>query len=125
MITLAILASAALNCADPMSQSEMTQCAAQDFARQDAALNAQWRVTLAKMQGYDRGIDRSYDKRPTYSASLITAQRAWIAFRDSHCALDGMKFRGGSGEPMLVYACKVDLTKERIKQLRELAEGFE
>ncbi len=113
------------DCKDPQTQSEMTQCAAREFQQADVALNAQWRATLLKMQDYDRGIDRSYDKRPSYSAALITAQRAWIAFRDAHCTVDGMLFRGGSAEPMLVYGCKATLTKARTKQLRDLAAGFE
>jgi uncharacterized protein YecT (DUF1311 family) len=126
MIALAILASVALNCKDPSSQAEMTQCAAQEFRGEDAALNKQWAVTSRKMKDYDKDRDaNSYDKRPGYYAALLAAQQAWLKFRDAHCVSTGYVMRGGSAEPMMVNGCLATLTRARTKQLRELAEGFE
>lgn len=124
MIVIAgLAAAAALNCSDPVAQAEMTQCAALDYQRADAALNQQWRATLAVMQAADRGVDRSYDKRPGYVAALLESQRAWLKFRDTECVVEGYLMRGGSAEPMVVAGCKAELTKERVKQLRSLAEN--
>ena len=63
------------------------------------------------------------DTRPGWFASLLEAQRAWIAFRDAHCRVDGYMARGGSLEPLLVSTCKTALTKARTAQLQELADS--
>ncbi len=85
-------------------------------------MNAQWRLTMARMREADRTLDRSYDKQPTHAATLLAAQRAWLTYRDQHCLGASFYARGGSMAPMLVSGCKAALTEERTKQLKELAE---
>lgn len=131
MILLPILAMAAQagapdppnpawNCADPVQQQEMNWCAAQEFDAADAELNAQWSVTAAKMKEIDRAGDAN-DGRPGYFDQLLAAQRAWLTFRDEHCATQGYLARGGSLEPLLVANCRTALTQERTRQLYDLA----
>ena len=109
------------DCEDPQYQIEMNICAARDHEEADAVLNAQWEMTSATMKQWDaeHGFD---DGRPGYFDTLLSAQRAWIAFRDAHCASEGYLFRGGSGEPMMISGCKAGLTRERTEQLRALVE---
>ena len=104
-------------------QSELNQCAEQDFLVADQRLNAQWLVTAAHMRQRDVENRRyaSDDDRPGYFDQLLGAQRAWLAFRDGHCASEGYWARGGSMEPMLVSGCKAALTNARTEQLRQLA----
>ena len=90
------------NCDDPVAQQEMNWCAHQEYLKADAGLNAQWKVTAAEMKRRDAAWDSSHDERPGYFATLLEAQRAWIKFRDSHCASEGYLFRGGSMEPLMV-----------------------
>lgn len=112
-------ADAGYNCDDPMSQNEMNACAAIDFERADAELNAVWRDAIAGMRAADAEIDREYDQRPTSEETLSEAQRAWIVFRDAHCTLQGYEeARGGSMEPMIYDGCRAQLTRERTEQLR-------
>ena len=116
------------NCHDPQAQQEMNWCAAQDYDVADLALNAQWKITSAKMKARDTASADSlpdWDDRPGWHASLLEAQRAWITFRDAHCRVDGYTARGGSLEPLLVSTCKTALTKARTRELRELADGPE
>lgn len=131
MILLPILAMAAQagaadppnpawNCADPVQQQEMNWCAAQEFDAADAELNAQWPVTAAKMKEIDQAGDAN-DGRPGYFAQLLAAQRAWLKYRDEHCATQGYLARGGSLEPLLVANCRTALTQERTRQLYDLA----
>lgn len=127
MIGLLLLAAAApsepqWNCDDPQYQQEMNWCAAQEFEKADAALNAQWKKTSAAMKQRDAEIDRSYDERPGYFDTLLAAQRAWLTYRDQHCASEGYWARGGSMEPLLVSTCKTKLTEERTQQLVFLIE---
>ena len=57
------------NCDDAQSQMEMNVCAAIDFERADAELNALWPALIAAAREADREIDRDYDDRPTSEAS--------------------------------------------------------
>lgn len=116
------------NCDDPQFQQEMNWCAAQRFAKADAALNAQWTITAEEMKNRDAswetGSSPEWDERPGYFQSLLEAQRAWITFRDAHCRVDGYTARGGSLEPLLVSSCKTALTEARTEQLRLLAKPW-
>ncbi|MBV7259755.1 DUF1311 domain-containing protein [Erythrobacter sp. WH158] len=103
-------------------QQEMNICAAIDYRLADAELNAQWKVTSAKMKARDEGWNPEWDDRPGWFASLLEGQRAWITYRDAHCRVDGYWARGGSLEPLLVSTCKTALTEARTKELSELAD---
>lgn len=114
-----------VNCTDPQTQSAMNICAAQDYARADVVLNTRWEEISHEMRERDKGIDREHDKRPGYYETLLTAQRAWINFRDSHCASEGMTVRGGSMEPLIISTCKSKMTLERVMQLRLMTGGMD
>lgn len=79
--------------------------AAASFKKADAALNATYAQLMAKLSG------RSGQK-------LKLAQRAWIAFRDAECALQGSAVEGGSAQPMVVATCMAGLTEQRVRELR-------
>lgn len=110
------------NCADPQAQQEMNWCAAEDFRRADAAMNAQWKPTSHEMKQRDARDGKPTDNRPGHFATLLAGQRAWLKFRDAHCDLEGYLFRGGSMEPLLVATCRTELTEARTKQLKDLIE---
>ena len=122
-IALALLAAmqplSDAECANAMTQVEMTACAVRDFERADAELNRLWRGIIAAAQANDRSADSGRTEYDTRSEETIlrTAQRAWIAFRDAHCEYEGLADRGGSLEPMDVNLCLTRLTRERIAQL--------
>ncbi len=122
MISLALMALALAqepNCSDPQYQTEMNLCAARDFERADAELNRIWPQLLASAREGDADINREFDDRPTGEQTLREAQRAWITFRDQHCAFEGYESRGGSMETMLYEGCRARLTLERIRQLQQ------
>ncbi len=110
-----------IDCANAAVQMEMTYCAEQDFKGADAQLNRQYRQTRQAMK--DRDTQVTEDIRGAEDA-LIIAQRAWIAYRDAHCASYGYQARGGSMEPMLIYLCRAELTRERTRELESLFEGL-
>ncbi|HEX7821515.1 MAG TPA: lysozyme inhibitor LprI family protein [Sphingobium sp.] len=117
--------SPALACNDRVTQLDMNLCARRDFEQVDAALNVQWRKSVALMKDRDKSIaDMPGDKRPTYSAALLDAQRAWLRFRDAECQVEGYSMRGGSAEPMVISGCLTQLTKTRIQQLKDLEQGY-
>lgn len=125
------------NCDDPMVQQEMNWCAGQDYAAADAELNAQWKITAAIMKERDTGMEADFGPinpvtpredaaaRMAYTGhfqTLLEAQRAWLAYRDAQCRLEGYSFFGGSAQPMIVAGCLATLTRQRTQELRDLAE---
>ena len=126
--TLLALAAAAqdpeIDCDNAMAQFELNACAYKEFERTDAAMNAQWKLTAARMKQIDKDFDRTQDNRPGYFDTLLAAQRAWLTYRDQHCASEGYTMRGGSAEPMVISGCQTQLTDARTKQLKELIEEY-
>jgi uncharacterized protein YecT (DUF1311 family) len=102
------------------TQSEMTQCAANDFARADATLNTVWREVTEALHERDRDAAQyAPADRGSYMEAARNAQRAWVAFRDAECGAEAdNEARGGSMEPMVFHACRARLTEERTAQLR-------
>jgi uncharacterized protein YecT (DUF1311 family) len=107
-------------------QPEMNQCAWREYLIADAELNAQWKVTVAAMKERDAADAPYRDKNDTRLGaldSLLTAQRAWLVYRDAHCGMDRYApMSGGSMEPMLVAFCMRGLTQARTEQLRDMAD---
>lgn len=108
-------------CAEPVTQQAMNYCASLEWREADAEMNAQWHETAKEMRRMDREAD-IMDGGPGYFDQLLSAQRAWLTYRDEHCASIGYSARGGSLEPLLVADCKTLLTQARTAQLRELLE---
>lgn len=79
--------------------------AAASLKKADATLNAVYGQLTDRLSG------RSVQK-------LRSAQRAWLAFRDAECALQGSAVEGGSAQPAVVSQCMATLTEERVRQLR-------
>jgi len=115
-LALLALPAMALDCADPTTQREMTACAAQDWQAADAALNAEYKRAMARARDYDAG---ALPDHAGAVAALKSAQRAWIGFRDGHCAAESFAWKGGSAEAMIVSACLAQLTRDRTRQLAE------
>ena len=103
-----------LNCAAPVTQADMTSCAAQDADRADAALNAAYRVAIAQARRMDAGQP---GLSPSFEEILRDAQRAWIPFRDAACSAEASLARGGSMSSMLFYLCVEKLTQRRTDDL--------
>lgn len=108
-----------VDCSKAETQMDMNFCAAKDYEAADKALNAQWLLTKAMMDRVDteRGQKDGAKK-------LVTSQRAWLAYRDAQCELDGHAMDGGSAQPLLVSSCLADLTRKRTDELKSLNEVF-
>lgn len=110
-----------VDCDNPTFQIEMTYCAEQDWLAADAELNAAWARAMAAMRQLDENL--ASEQRGAVG-HLRQGQRAWITFRDETCAAEGFVMRGGSGEPMLIYACRARLTAQRVVELEKLVAGY-
>lgn len=109
------------DCKAPQTQADMTICAGKDHEKADKALNAAYQKLSKQLAERDKTADAS-SKGAT--DALVTAQRAWVTFRDANCALAGFQARGGTMEPMLIASCLADMSSKRADELRQLSEGF-
>lgn len=113
-------ASPRLSCSSPNTQSEMNDCAHLEQKAADLQLAMEWKRAQAWARNQDKDLDRTYDKRPSYSSKLLEAQRAWISYKDAHCDIKAWFARGGSMEPMIFSTCVATITRERVGELSRM-----
>jgi uncharacterized protein YecT (DUF1311 family) len=110
-----------VDCDNQNTQLDMNICAAQEYDEADAALNEQYNKTRRVLAEGDKELS---DGETSAAKALLTAQRAWINYRDAHCEAVGFQARGGSMQPMLVSGCLAELTRTRTEELSTLADGI-
>jgi uncharacterized protein YecT (DUF1311 family) len=119
MWTIALVVLLAFNTsigASGQSQTEMNMDAGKKYEKADAELN---RV-------YQR-IMRDYAGDKVFIQKMKLTQRAWIAFRDAHVDLisHNSEESMGSATPMCQSMILEELTRDRIKSLREWVDGVD
>ena len=97
------------NCNNPQTQSEMNICASIAYQNADRKLNQVYRQLLPKLSA-------------SRKQKLISAQQAWIKFRDSSCEFERSAYEGGSLAPMIYGFCLANVTEQRTKDLRRYLE---
>ena len=95
------------NCKNPSTQMAINTCISNDYAREDAQLNANYKQLMGK-------LDSSEKER------LKEVQRAWIQFRDLQCEFEAAQYAGGSMEASVRAQCLARVTKQRNKDLKEM-----
>ncbi len=101
------------------TQAQMKAQAGAAYKAADAAMTREWQAVYAAMKKRDFA-DTSRGGGFGYAAATLASQRAWLAFRDKQCAIEGAEFAGGSLQPMAQAQCLARLTRERTAQLRGL-----
>jgi len=109
-----------LDCSDPHDQSTMNRCAFLDFEAADIELNAIWPAARKANATYAEYLP---DNLKADAKALLEAQRAWVTFRDAHCASIALPNVGGTIYPLIYNSCRAHVTRQRIEQLRELADN--
>ena len=97
------------NCNNPQTQSEMNICASIAYQNADRKLNQVYRQLLPKLSA-------------SRKQKLISAQQAWIKFRDSSCEFETSAYEGGSIAPMIYSNCLAAVTEQRTNDLRRYLE---
>ena len=87
---------------------EMTICGAYAYVQADMKLNAAYSQLLAEME------------TKVAKLKLVSAQRAWIAYRDSACTFEADGYLKSKDYSAVAFSCKGRYTTERIAHL----EGF-
>jgi uncharacterized protein YecT (DUF1311 family) len=118
VLSILLLASASIDaqkpkktgpCADPQTQTEMTQCAADAYKAADAVLNQVYKQLVAKLETEEK-------------AQLKEAQTAWLKYRDTNCDFVADQYKGGTMRPMIHANCLADVTSKRTAELRTQIE---
>ncbi|MEH1768632.1 lysozyme inhibitor LprI family protein [Nostoc sp.] len=95
-----------LNCNNAQTQAVINECAKLSSQNADKKLNQVYQQLVST-------LERSRKQK------LITAQQAWIKFRDNNCEFETSKYEGGSISPTIYFGCLENITKLRTQQLRE------
>jgi uncharacterized protein YecT (DUF1311 family) len=93
------------NCKNARVQMELNYCADQGYKSADKKLNALYRKLIDAAEPKEREL-------------LKTAERNWIAYRDSECALETAGSEGGSIAPMEYSMCLTEKTEAHIKEFQ-------
>jgi len=104
---LAHAAEAEVDCKNANTQIDMNICASQDFKRSDTRLNQAYKQKMAQLT-------------PEQQTQFKTAQRNWIAFRDSDCEFQSSGVKGGSVWPMIYSGCLQQKTEQRTKEINAI-----
>ncbi len=91
------------------TQLELNEAEAKNYQLKDAELNKVYKKLVTMLKSKDKQL-------------LLKSQRAWIAFRDSHCAFAASSYEGGSMQPSVHMGCLSELTEKRIIELKALIE---
>lgn len=102
------LAQAAVDCANASDQATMNQCAGQDFKAADKELNTVYQQITGRLKD-----------NPDSKTLLVSAQRAWLGFRDAECKFSSSGVTGGSVYPWVYSSCLTGVTKVRVEALKQ------
>lgn len=109
-VTLALAGPAAAqhDCSHATTQSDAGFCARAGWELSDAELNRLW------------GVVKPAADRVGTGAALLTAQRAWLRYRDATCDGERDQYAGGSIAPQIYWSCMDRLTMQRNAELRAM-----
>ena len=86
-------------------ERSLSLCAEHSFVLEDEKLKERYRDQLARVRG------SSFEK------PFISAQQAWVRFRDLDCEYEASGVEGGSMHGQWVLNCKRERTIERIRNM--------
>jgi uncharacterized protein YecT (DUF1311 family) len=99
------------NCLDLKTQADMNACAAAEFTKADAKLNAAYKKLVPLLDAKQK-------------AEVKAIQLAWIKFKEANCKFESSSAEGGSMQPLLRSTCLTNLTESRTKDLNNWIQSF-
>lgn len=104
-----------VDCDNAQTQMDMNICASQMFEYADQDLNDTYQLAINHWAG---------GRESARGQALLAAQRAWIAYRDAHCAAVAFEYEGGSTQPLVHAGCMERLTRARTNAIRTYLEPY-
>ncbi|MBX2860311.1 MAG: DUF1311 domain-containing protein [Vampirovibrio sp.] len=96
---------------DPITTLDFRRCNEAEYQQVDITLNHTYQDLKSKLD--KEGIQK-----------LVTAEKSWIAFRDTHCAFESDTYRGGTLAPVIYGSCLITLTRSRTKELQAILDTY-
>ena len=96
----------------------MNQCNGDALAAADKVLTSVYRNGVDQFKRSQPG-DSGEDNKEKLTR-LIASERAWVAYKESDCNLQGITMLNGSGEGTILGDCLYRMTRDRAKSLDEL-----
>jgi uncharacterized protein YecT (DUF1311 family) len=93
-------------CDDEMTQTGLNVCFANAYKSEESRLKVTYNHYLTILSSTDK-------------TNLLTAQEAWLRYRDAECKAVADQFEGGSMQPMQFSSCMYELTLARIRELND------
>ncbi len=106
-------------CETQSTTLEINACAERTLKAQDRELNDVYRSLLASLAPSDKDDPTAYAEA---KKKLITAQRAWISYRDNDCGAKFSLHALGTIRTAVYLGCLAERTEQRIKELRTWSE---
>ncbi len=98
----------------------MSSCTNAEAQVWDKYLNIEYKATMEGLKAMDADEAVYFPEYAKRLESLRTAQRAWIGFRDAECGLAYAMWGSGSMRSIAWASCQLDMTAERVIELRGL-----
>jgi len=98
----------ALDCAAPLTQKDMNECAYEAFLDASADYARSYK-TLGD------GLSAAQKKQ------LLRMQKSWMAYRTQVCDFESSASQGGSVQAMVKWQCMARMTKQRTDELDKLS----
>ena len=102
-------------CNNPDTQLAMNLCAQAEYDQADTELNNAYQAIKAPLSAQK-------------ADQLVTAEQAWIDYRDTYCDFVQAQFAGGSIQPTVYYGCLTQLTDNRtavLQQSKSASMGYD
>jgi len=112
-------------CVDGLSEESedgVNGCYDREAEAWDALLNENYKSAVQDAQSADESLREFGGGEPTVAASLKTAQRAWIAYRDAECDRLYDRYKDGTIRFTVFAACQNELTASRAIDLAPSGE---
>lgn len=106
-----------IDCANAFSTPDIEHCASISLDKTEEELNSTHKELVKNLSQ----PNNKYENFTEYRKKLLTAQRAWIVFREADCAAQYEMHKSGTIRNSIYLACKEGRAKQRIKELKNYA----
>ncbi len=96
----------------------MVDCLMAETRDWDTLLNDHYTKALAAAETADKELAEIGSAAEPAAPVLKQAQRDWIAFRDSSCRYQDLRYQGGTAGGPAAASCQMQLTAEQALRLR-------
>ena len=87
------------------TQKEMNEIAKKEFDKANNELNELYDLLIKYLNAESK-------------KKLISAEKAWIKYRDAHCEAVTYNYQGGSAFYLIKYSCLREITEQRVNVLK-------